>query len=176
MGYLATAGLLDITQSFTAELIAFVIMVLILAKWAWPWFVRATTARQEKIAAQLAAAERAQQEAEQRLQEVDRRLQEARAQAAEMLAAAGRSGEQLRAELRARAEEDAKRVVESARQDIEAERRRAIDSIRSEVADMVVSATEKVIGEALDERLHRRLIERALAQMGQAEADGRGRG
>src|SRR5262249_28051889 len=92
-------------------------------------------------------------------------LQEARGRAAEILEAASRSGDQVRADLRARADEEARRIVENARREIEAERRQAIASVRGEGADLGVAATEKVVGETLDEKRHRSLIEQAIAQV-----------
>jgi F-type H+-transporting ATPase subunit b len=166
--YLATpeASLLDLSASFVAEVIAFVVMILVLGRWAYPVIIRVAEERQRQIAEQLAAAERARQEAQERLREAEASLSEARGRAAEIVEGAGRSGEQLRAELRARAEEEARRIAETARRDIEAERRRAIESVRGEVADLVVAATEKVVGEALDDKKHRALIDRAIAQVG----------
>jgi F-type H+-transporting ATPase subunit b len=161
------AGLLDLTASFIAEVIAFILMILILGRYVYPRVMAAAEARQRQIAEQLAQAERARQEAETRLSDVDVKLQEARRQAAEIVEGAGRSAEQLRLEVRARAEEEARRIVENARRDIEAERRKAIDSVRGQVADLVVAATEKVVGETLDDRRHRALIERAIAQVGE---------
>jgi F-type H+-transporting ATPase subunit b len=174
--YLAEAGLLDLSLSFVAELIAFVVMIAILARWAYRPVMRAAEARQRRIAEQLAAAEQARQEAEERLKEAEARIQEARVQATQIIEGANRSGEQLRAELRARADEEARRMTENARREIEAERQRAVDSVRGEIADLVVAATEKVVGETLDEQRHRRLIERAIAEVGKVEANGRSRG
>ena len=42
--------------------------------------------------------------------------------------------------------------------------------MRAEVAGLVVAATEKVIGETLDEEKHKQLIERAIAEV--ASGDG----
>ena len=165
--YLAeSASLLDLSASFIAEVIAFVVMILILARWVYPRIIAAAEARQRQIGEQLAAAERARQEAEGRLNEAEASLQQARNQAAEIIEGAGRSGEQLRAELRARAEEDARRIMENARREIGGERQKAIDSVRGEVADLVVAATEKVVGESLDDERHRKLIADAIAQVG----------
>ena len=165
--YLATAGLLDLSLSFVAEVIAFLVMVAILARWVFPRVMAAAEARQRQLAEQLEAAERTRREAEERLREAEASLREARGQAAEILEGAGRSGDQLRAEFRERAEEEARRISENARREIEAERQRAVDSVRGQVADLVVAATEKVVGEALDDQRHRRLIDEAIAQVGQ---------
>jgi F-type H+-transporting ATPase subunit b len=171
--YLAQAGLLDLSLSYLAEVIAFLAMIFILARWVYPRVMAAAEARQRQVAQQLEAAERTRQEAEQRLEDAEARLQEARNQASEVIEGANRSAEQLRAELRSKAEEDARRLVENARRDIEAERQRALDSVRGEVADLVVAATTKVIGESLDGSRHRQLIEKAITEVTE---NGRDRG
>jgi F-type H+-transporting ATPase subunit b len=161
------AGLLDLSLSFVVEVIAFVAMVLILGRWVYPRVMEAAEGRQRQISEQLEAAQRARQEAEERLAGAEAQLKEARSRAAEVLEGANRSAEQLRAELRGRAQEEANRIVAGAQRDIEAERQRAIDAVRGQVADLVIAATEKVVGETLDEQRHRSLIDRAIAQVGE---------
>lgn len=158
-------GPLEINGTFIVELIAFLIMFGILARWVYPRIIAAAEARQRQIEEQLAAAERARQEAEARLNEIEARLQDARRQAQEVIDAAARSADQLRQELRRRAEEDARRLIERAEQAIAAARQQALDSVRVEVADMVVQATERVIGEVLDRERHRKLIESAIEEV-----------
>jgi len=165
--YLAEPGLLDLSASFLFEVIAFILMIAILARWVYPRVMAVAESRQRLITEQLEAAERSREEAEARLRDAEGSLQAARQRAAEVLEGANKTGEQMRAELRVRAEEEARRLTENARRDIEAERQKAIDSVRGEVADLVIAATEKVVGETLDEQRHRSLIERAIAQVGQ---------
>lgn len=171
-----SAGLLDLSLSFVVEVIAFVAMILVLGRWVYPRVMAAAEARQRQISEQLAAAERSRQEAEERLRDAEAKLNEARGHASEIVEGAHRTASQLRADLRAGAEEEARRVTESARREIEAERKKAIDSVRGEVAELVVAATEKVVGETLDERRHRALIDRAIAEVGKAPGNGGSRG
>lgn len=170
--YLA-AGLLDLSLSLIAEIIAFVLMILILARWVYPRVMAAAEARQRAVAEQLLAAERSREEAEQRLKDAEAQFRDARGQASQIIEGANRSAQQLSAEARTRADEEARRIADSARRDIVAERDRALDSVRTEVADLVVAATQKVIGESLDGDRHRRLIDEAIAEVG--GADGRSR-
>ncbi len=163
--YLA-AGILVINATFWIEAVAFLLMLAVLARFVYPRISAAAEARQQQITEQLRKAEESRRAAEERLGQAEARLNEARTQAAEVIEGAGRSAEQLRADLKARAEEDARRVTENARKDIEAERQKAMDSIRGEVADLVVSATEKVVGERLDVGSHHNLIDRAIAEVG----------
>lgn len=164
------AGVIEINGTVIVELVAFLLMLAILGRYVYPEIVKVAEARQRAIAEQLTEAERARVEAENRLKDAEARLNEARTTAQQVIEAATKSGEQLRQELRQKAEEEAKRIAESARKEIEAERDRAIQSVRNEVADMVVLATEKVIGESLDDTRHRRLIERAVEEV--ASGDG----
>src|SRR5438132_1278163 len=92
-------------------------------------------------------------------------VRDARTQAAEIIEGANRTAEQLRADIKAKAEEEANRIIEGARRDIEAERQKALESVRAQVADLVVAATERVVEESLDGERHRRLIEKAIKEV-----------
>lgn len=166
---LAEPGLLDLSLSFVAEAIVFVLMIAVLARYAYPWIIGAAESRQRRVAEQLTSAEKARTDAEARLVEAREQLEKARAQASDIIEGAGRSGEQLRVEMREKAEEEVKRVTEDARREIEAERRKAVDSVRSEVADLVVAATTKIVGETMDDARHRRLIDEAIKEVGAAQ-------
>jgi F-type H+-transporting ATPase subunit b len=166
--FLATqpANVLTVNATFLIELVAFLLMLAVLWKYAYPAIEKAATARQKQIAEALETAARERAEAEARLKEAEARLNDARAQAQEMIAGAAKSAEQLREELRAKGEEEAKRQLEKAVRDIDAARQQAIESVRAEVADIVVAVTEKVVGEALDVKSHKRLIEKAIEEVG----------
>ena len=161
----ADAGVITINGTVIVELITFLIMLAILARYVYPEIVKLAEARQLAIAQQLREAEEARVQAEQRLQDASAKLDDARKTAQSVIDAATKSGEQLRQELKQKAEEESKRTVEAARKEIEAERERAVQSVRNEVASLVVAATEKVIGETLDDEKHRKLIERAIAEV-----------
>jgi F-type H+-transporting ATPase subunit b len=167
-----TAGVIEINGTVIVELITFLVMMAVLARYVYPEIVKLAEARQRSIAEQLHEAEKARADAEARLQEAEGKLADARKTAQQVIDAASKSGEQLRADLRSKAEEEAKRIAESARKEIEAERDRAVQTVRDEVANLVVSATEKVIGETLDEQKHKKLIDRAIEE----SAGGLGRG
>ena len=147
-----TAGVIDINGTVIVELITFLVMLAILARYVYPEIVRVAEARQQAIAVQLREAEKARQEAEAKLKEAEAQLSEARRTAQSVIDAANKSAEQLRQERKQKAEE-------------EAERLKAIQSVRNEVAGLVVSATEKVIGETLDLTKHKQLIDRAIAEV-----------
>jgi F-type H+-transporting ATPase subunit b len=168
----APAGVIEINGTVIVELITFLIMLYVLARYVYPVIVRLAEARQRAIAAQLQEAEKDRAEAEATLQQAAGKLADARTTAQQVIDAALKTGEQLRQDLRAKAEEDAKRIAESARKEIEVERDKAVQAVRDEVAGLVISATEKVIGETLDEQKHKKLIDKAIEEA----AGGLGRG
>jgi F-type H+-transporting ATPase subunit b len=175
MIYLATtgtAGVIDINGTVIVELITFLLMLALLARYVYPELVRVAEARRRAIAEELRLAEKARADAEAAVKEGEAKLNDARKTAQSIVDAASKSGEQLRQELKQKAEEEAKRILESARAEIEAERLKAIQSVETEVAALVVAATEKVIGETLDLTKHKQLIERAIQEV----ASGNGRG
>lgn len=179
--YLAEAGPLTLNGTFIVETVAFLLMLLFLSyvplpflgipKPVFPWIIGIAESRQRELTAKLQEAEQSRQEAEARLNDADAKLVEARKTADTIVEGANRSGEQLRVDLRQKAEAEYQRIVDGAQRDIAAERDRALQSARDEVAGMVVAATAKVIGETLDERKHRQLIERAIEEV--ASVDGR---
>lgn len=167
-----TAGVIDINGTVIVEMLTFLVMLAVLARYVYPVVVRVAEERRRAIAEELREAEQARADAEARVQEAQLKLDDARRTAQQVIDAANKSGQQARDELKAKAEEEARRVTEAARKEIDAERERALQLAREEVAGLVVVATQKVIGETLDDRKHRELIEKAIQEV--ARGDGRG--
>lgn len=164
------AGVIDINGTVIVEIVTFLVMLAVLARFVYPEVVRLAEARQRAVAQQLKEAEEARAQAEARMKEAQEKLDDARKTAQGVIESANKSAEQLRQERRDKAEAEAKRIVEAARQEIEAERDRAVRTVREEVAGLVVSATEKVIGETLDDRKHHQLIERAIEEVASGDS------
>jgi F-type H+-transporting ATPase subunit b len=164
MSLLAAAplGPLQINATLVVELIAFLVMLAILARWVYPPVIRAAEARQRQVAEQLEAADTARKEAETHLQQADAAIQDARGQAGQIIERANRAAEQIQQEAQEKAREDARRIVEAASRDIDAERQRAVQSIRLQMADIVTEAVRRIVGESLDGERHRQLIEATI--------------
>jgi F-type H+-transporting ATPase subunit b len=161
----ADAGLLDVNGTLIAEVIAFVLMIFILNRYAYPRIMRIATEREQKIEAGVRAAA----EAEKRLQEVQvevtKTLDEARAQGREIIDRAHKAAVVETEELVRKGRRDGEAQIARARSEIATERDKAIQEIQAQVGIMVVSAAERVLGEAIDGRTHTRLIEESLAQV-----------
>jgi len=146
-------------------LLAFVVALLVLRKYAWPQITRILDQRQHQIEESIDAADRTRQEADELLAEYRQRLADARAQADEIVAKAERAGEVAEREGLEAAKTKREELLEQTRRDIEAETQRAIQEIRREVADLTVAATEKVTRKTLSAEDQKRLVEEALSEL-----------
>jgi len=143
-------------------LLAFVVTLYVLRKYAFPRINEALEKRQRAIDESIEAAERTRREADELLEEYRERLKEARAQAEEIVVRARKAAETAERETLDEAREKREELLEQTRRDIEAETQRALQEIRKEVADLTVLATEKVTRKALTPEDQRRLVEEAL--------------
>jgi F-type H+-transporting ATPase subunit b len=146
-------------------LLAFGITLYLLNKLAFPRIAEALDRRRLAIEESIAAAERSKQEADELLDEYRARLREAREQSEDIVARARKAADNLADETKAEASKQREELLAAARRDIEHETRRALDELRKEVADLTVTATEKITRKSLTEEDHRRLIEEALQEV-----------
>ncbi|MCL4423650.1 MAG: F0F1 ATP synthase subunit B [Actinobacteria bacterium] len=161
----ATSNFLVPNGTFIAELIAFLIVVGVLAKWVLPPLNKAMEHRQEEIRNSLETADRARAEAAQAVQLNQQAIEDARKKARSIVAQASQVADQLRAEAAERAQQEYDRILASAETEISLARQRAVDELTQAVADLVMTAAERVVGEELDARRHQALIDEVIASV-----------
>lgn len=149
-------------KSFLFQLATFVIVLLILRKWVYPKLIATLEERRKTLEQSLVAARKTEEALQKAEEKAGDLLQEARNQADQALAEAQTKAEEVIAKAEEVASERAARIVKDAEGQLSLERSRLHDELRSELADLVVSATEKVLREKLDERKDRALIEQSL--------------
>jgi len=131
-----------------------------------PVFTRILDERTARIEGGLAKAETAQEEASAALAQYHQQLAEARAEAARIRDEARAEGVAIVAELRAKAGEDAARILETAQRQIEAERQQAATTLRTQVGELATELASRIVGEALaDEARQSRVIDRFLDEL-----------
>jgi F-type H+-transporting ATPase subunit b len=146
-------------------LIAFLITLFVLKKYAFGPIQKTIDERRERIRRSIEEAEDARDEARKLLEEHRALLGEARGQAEEILAEARRVAESQRQRVKEETEVDRHRRLEETKRQIEAETQRALGLIRSEVAELTLIATQKVTGKVLEDEDHRRLIDDAIKDL-----------
>lgn len=139
-------------------LVIFLILLVALAKTAWPAILKAVEEREKKIQAQLDQAEKANQEAQRVLAEYQRQLAAARNEAQELLAAGRQAADKVREEIVARARAEHEELIARARREIVAEREKAVAELRGEAVELSLAAASKVLERNLDSEADRRLV------------------
>ena len=145
--------------------VIFLLLLAILAKFAFPAILGYAEEREKRIQAILDAAAQDREEAARALEEQKRELAESRQKAQQILADARQAAERIRDEMleQARAEQEA--LVARARQELERERQRAIETLRREAVERSLAAAGRLIGERLDSERDRELVRGYLEQI-----------
>jgi F-type H+-transporting ATPase subunit b len=168
---LAESNFLIPNGTFFVELIAFGIIVWILGKFVIPPINRAMTARQDAIREEFAELDEAKAQAEATEHEYREQLVEARHEAAKIREQAREEGAQIIAEMRAKAQAESERILQTAHAQVEAERRQVIAQLRAEVGTMATTLAERIVGESLeDDERRRRTVERFITSLEESDA------
>lgn len=145
--------------------VIFSLLMIVLAKFAFPPILGYAAAREKRIQDQIEDAARQRAETEKLLEEQRQLLASARMDAQSLIADAQKDAERVRRETldRARAEQD--EILTRAKRDIEDERVRAIESLRREAVDLAIAAASKLVEKRLDSQEDRRIVTEFLSHV-----------
>ncbi len=141
------------------QIINFGIVFLVLSAWVYKPLVGMLEKRRETIAKSLEDARLASEARANAEKEAEKLLNEARAKAAAEAREMTVRAEQQAKEIRVAAEAVAAKARETALAEVEQERARILSDLRGQVAALAVAAAQKLIGEALDAKKQRALID-----------------
>ena len=146
--------------------LAFIIVLAVLMKFAFPALKKGLKARQDQIRDDLEGASRAREEAEAESAQYRAQIGDARAEANTIIEDARADADRIRREVVARAETEAADVRERAQEDIRLAQERAMSDLRSQVADMSIELAEKVVERNLDRETQVALIDSYIDSVG----------
>jgi F-type H+-transporting ATPase subunit b len=146
--------------------IAFLIVLGVLVKFAFPTLKKTMQDRQDKIRQDLEGAEAAKAEAEREREDYRQKVQSSRQEAVEILEAARGDAERVRADILARAETEASEIKARANEDIRLATERAQADLQASVKDLSIELAEKVVERNLDPETQRALIDSYITQVG----------
>ena len=146
-------------------LITFIILLILLKKYAWKPILGAVSDREEGIKNALASAENARKEMENLQADNERILQEARAERETLLKEAREIKAKMIEDAKGEAKAEADKMIAQAQSAIEAERKSAIADLKNQVASLSVEIAEKVVkSELSDKDKQLGLVEEMLGQ------------
>jgi F-type H+-transporting ATPase subunit b len=125
--------------------IAFLVVVFVLGKFAWPSILKSIKEREESIEDALQAAEKAKEQLEELKEGNEKLIAEARQERDTMLKEAREVKESIIAEAKEKAVVEADKVIAASRESIRNEKAAAIAEIKTQVAELSVLVAEKIL-------------------------------
>ena len=150
---------------FIWTIVTFLVLLALLAKFAWRPLLQALETRQQAIRKSLDDAQQAKQELERLNAESAQILNRARLDADGIITQSRADGDRLREEIRAKARAEADHIVKNAERQIQLETSRALEHIRREAVELSVMIASKIIQRNLTQEDNQHLIDEALKQV-----------
>jgi len=152
---------------FIWTIVTFLVLLGLLAKFAWGPLLQALDVRQQAIRKALDDAQVAQAELGRLEQESAQIIRKARMDAESIITQSRADAERLREEMRQKARAEADGIVRNAERQIQLETARALQQIRHEAVDLSVMIASKIIQRNITREDNERLISDALSQIGE---------
>ncbi len=146
-------------------LIIFGILLVLLTKLAWKPILNSLKMRENAIADSLSKAEQARSDAEKLIAETERQRKLNEEQLHKQLREGKEYAERMRSDLAAKAQEEAKKMLDQAKAQIERDTQIAISQLRNEAADIAVAAAGKLMDESMTDDKHRKIVEKFISEL-----------
>ena len=150
---------------FIWTILTFLVLLTLLAKFAWGPLLKALESRQESIRKSLDDAQKAKEELERLHAESAEIMRQARVEADTIVSRSRGDAERLREEMKQKARTEADAIVKNAERQIQLETGRALQQIRREAVDLSVQIASKLIQRNLTKEDNEKLIDEALKQV-----------
>ncbi|MCF4100673.1 F0F1 ATP synthase subunit B [Gillisia sp. M10.2A] len=151
---------------FFWQTIVFLVLIFLMAKFAWKPILGAVKNREDSINDALASAENARKEMQNLQADNDKLLKQARAERDAILKEARELKEKVVSEATGEAQEKADKIVAQAQAIIQNEKNAAMADIKNQVAALSIQIAEKVVREELSNKdRQQKLVEDMLADV-----------
>ncbi|WP_109699748.1 F0F1 ATP synthase subunit B [Chitinophaga deserti] len=148
---------------FTISFVIFIIVFLILKKFAWKPILSTLKEREDSISESIATAERVKEEMAQMKAEHEHVLAEAKAERSAILKEAKDAKEQIIREAKEQAQAQAKKIIAEAAVAIENQKMAALTDVKNQVGALVIEVSEKVLRKELSDKANQEAYIKQLA-------------
>ncbi len=145
-------------------LIAFIIVLLILKKFAWKPILKSLKDRETSIADSIASAEKVKAEMAQLKSENETLLAKAREERAALLKDAKETADKMVAEAKQKAKTEYDRILQDAQSAIIQQKNAALTDVKNQVGNLVVEVAEKVLRKELANKAEQENYIKQLAE------------
>jgi F-type H+-transporting ATPase subunit b len=146
-------------------IISFLVLLIVLAKFAWKPILKILGDREGQIRGALEQADRARNEAAEMIKQNEKNLARAEEQYQKMIREGKAFAEKMKDDLVLKAKQQAEQELKQAAAEIQRNVDAARLQLRSEIADLAIKATEKILEETLDERRQKKLADSVMNKL-----------
>lgn len=150
------------------SLLIFVVLVLVLARYAWRPIMDGLEKREKSIASEINDAKTANEKAQATLAQYEHKLQAAHDEAQRLVAEAKQDAQHAREKILADAAEEAQRQRQRAIAEINAAKDQAVRELAEHSVDSAVNLAGNLVGKELSRTDHQKLIEQSLERFSQS--------
>ncbi|MBI4475595.1 MAG: F0F1 ATP synthase subunit B [Acidobacteria bacterium] len=150
---------------FIWTILTFLVLVALLAKFAWRPLLEALDKRQAAIRKSLDDAEQARLSLERATEESAQVVRKAREEADSIIARTRADAERLKEEMKQQARTEAQGIVQAAQRQIQLDTDRARQQLRQEAVDLSIAIASKIIRRNVSKEDNARLIEETIGQI-----------
>lgn len=161
---------MQILAQFVANILAFLLLLAILKKFAWGALLKLIDERREKISSEFAHIEEAKQEMAKLKADYQERLAQIEEEARAKIQQAVVEGRRVAAEIEEGARAHNRESLEKTKEAIALEVAKAREELREQVVDLAIQATHKILQQHLDEETDRRMIEAFIQEVNTMDA------
>jgi len=145
--------------------VTFVILVIVLGKFAWKPLLSGLREREERIRLEITSAENARKQAEKTLADYNGRVEQLEQKARQMTEDAAREANRLGHEIAEKARQESLAIKQKAQSDIDAAHEVAKDRLWEETGDIVLALSSRVLGRTITDDDNQRLIREAVEKL-----------
>jgi F-type H+-transporting ATPase subunit b len=164
-GIEAPNPILPATDEIVWGTVSFVVLALLLWKFAIPAIKKTMEARSTRIESDLASADKAKTEADTMIAEYKAKLADAQGESNRIIDDARQQAEVVRKDLIARAEADAASIRAKASEDLNAQAERLKADLQAHVKGLSLDLAEKVVGANMNKDTNAALVDRYIAEL-----------
>ena len=142
--------MVSINYTLIAQIVNFIILLWVLAKFAYKPLLKAMDDRRAKIVKDMDQADHARKDAEALKEQYAEQLQSARKEANDIVSRANTMAQQLHDEVLANAQKERAELLASGRQTVEMEKRKALLEVREQIIALSTEIAGRVLQAKLD--------------------------
>jgi F-type H+-transporting ATPase subunit b len=146
-------------------IISFLVLLIVLAKYAWKPILKMLGDREGQIRAALEQAERARIEAAEMMKQNEKNLARAAEEYQKMIREGRALAEKMKDEIVTKAKQQADQEIKQAAEEIQRNVETAKLQLRTEIADLAIQATEKILEETLDEKRQKKITDSVINKL-----------